>query len=240
MTRGWFSPNTPLIIAHRGLSAEAPENTLAAFSLAADIGADGVELDVQLSADGRPVIFHDSTLERLANRDVKVSDLTVAELKELDLGMGQTVPTLNELFETLGKRLLYNIELKSFHMRDRGLETAVAGSIEAFHLQNHVLISSFNPLSVRRARRALPHTTPVALLRYRAFWKYTYILASGEADHPHYSLVDEEYMAWARGRKYRINVWTVDDPREAQRLAKLGVHGIITRKPRLIRNSIAR
>jgi glycerophosphoryl diester phosphodiesterase len=235
---GWFVLNRPLIVAHRGASAYAPENTLAAFERAAELGADGIELDVQLSKDGRLVIIHDFDTARTTNGQGKVSDLTLAELQSFDAGEGQKIPTLDELFEMLGPRLLYNIEIKYFGWRDRGVETAVADRIAAYQLENHVLVSSFNPLAVRRARRQLPQSVPVALLRGTGLLKYGYWLADGEADHPHYSLVDEAYMVWAKKRGYRTNVWTVDDPAEAQRLARLGVNGIITNKPDLLRESL--
>jgi glycerophosphoryl diester phosphodiesterase len=215
-----------------------PENTLAAFALAAEQGADGVELDVQLARDGRLVIIHDFDIARTTDGQGKVADLTVAELQAFDAGQGQKIPTLDELFEMIGPRLLYNIEIKYFGWRDTGVETAVADRIAAYHLENHVLISSFNPLAVRRARRQLPQSTPVALIRGTGLLKYGYLLEDGEADHPHYSLVDADYMAWAKKRGYQTNVWTVDDPAEAQRLAQLGVNGIITNKPELIRESV--
>ena len=236
---GWFrSGNMPLIIAHRGASAAAPENTLAAFGLAAELGADGIELDVQMSGDGRLVVIHDFDAARTTNGQGKVAELTLAELQAFDAGAGQKIPTLDDVFEMLGPRLLYNIEIKYFGWRDRGVETAVADRIAAYHLENQVLISSFSPLAVRRARRQLPQTVPVALIRGTGLLKYGYWLADGQADHPNYALVDASYMAWAKKRGYQTNVWTVDDPAEARRLAQLGVNGLITNKPDLIRESV--
>ena len=234
----WFGADRPLIIGHRGASAYAPENTMAAFELAAEQGADGIEFDVQLSRDGRLVIIHDFDMSRTTNGQGKVVELTVAELQAFDAGQGQIIPTLDELFEAMGPRLLYNIEIKYFGWRDRGVETSVADRIAAYHLENHVLVSSFNPIAVRRARRQLPRSVPVALIRGSGLMKYTYWLAGGEADHPHYSLVDETYMVWAQKRGYQTNVWTVDDPVAAQRLARLGVNGLITNKPDLIRKGL--
>ena len=230
----WSSTGRPIILGHRGASADMPENTLAAFGLALEQGADGLELDVRLAGDGRVVICHDATVERISNGRGKISAMTVAELKRLDLGREQTIPTLDELFEMLGPQLLYNIELKSFGWPDDGLAAAVADRVAAYHLQNHVLISSFSPFAVRRARRVFPRSTPVALIRMPGLWYYTYLLASGEADHPHYTMIDEKYMAWARRRGYLVNTWTVDNPETARRLADLGVDGIITNKPAIV------
>jgi glycerophosphoryl diester phosphodiesterase len=238
----WLTASQPLIIAHRGASADAPENTLAAFALALEQQAGGVELDVQLSADGWPVIIHDDTVDRTSNGSGLVSQMSVAELQSLDLGLGQTVPTLDELFEAFGPSLLYNVEIKSdgllrTGLRDTGLEAA--DRIEAHHLQSHVLVSSFDPFCVRRARRYLSRTTPVAFLRESRAVQLAHHLLPAEADHPYYQLVDAPYMAWARKRGLRVNVWTVDDAADAQRLVNLGVHGIITNKPAFIRMQLS-
>lgn len=236
----WFTAPTPLIIGHRGASADAPENTLAAFALAVAQGADGVELDVQLAADGWPVVCHDFRVDRVTNGTGLVSQLTVAQLRELDAGQGEYVPTLDEVFELLGPGVLVNVELKNWDWRDKGLETAVADRIQSHNRERQVLVSSFNPFALRRARRHLTRSTSLALIRERGWLQYSYLLAQGQADHPHHSLVNERYMAWSRRRGYRVHVWTVDDPAEARRLAALGVHGLITNKPESIRVSLER
>ncbi|MCI0577989.1 MAG: glycerophosphodiester phosphodiesterase, partial [Chloroflexi bacterium] len=108
----WFTGRSPLIIAHRGASANAPENSFSAFALAAEERADGIELDVRLSADNWPVVLHDATLERTTDGRGPVSRQTVAQLQELNAGDDRPVPTLDELFEMFGPSLLYNVELK--------------------------------------------------------------------------------------------------------------------------------
>lgn len=236
----WHTAQTPLIIGHRGASAAAPENTLAAFGLAAEQGADGVELDVRLSADGDVVVIHDATVERTTTGRGKVRALRTAELRALDAGMEQGIPTLDDVFLTFGPSLLYNVELKDFGLSDGGLAIAVADRIEAYHLENQVVVSSFNPLAVRRARKSLSRTTMVAVIWEKGPRWLRHLGVQAEADHPHFSLVDEAYMAWAREKKYRVHVWTVDEPAEAQRLAALGVHGIITNNPALIREALGR
>jgi glycerophosphoryl diester phosphodiesterase len=193
---------------------------------------------VQFTADNQIVIFHDSTLERLAGSKRRVSGMTLSEIKKIDLGVGLAIATLDELFEMMGPRVLYNIELKELSLHDSGLETAVADRVESFGLQDLTLISSFNPFSVRRARKAFSRSVPVALNRSKGLLKYTYLLASEQADHPHHSLVDQSYMSWAEKRGYRVHAWTVDDPQEASRLVALGVHGIITNKPQLMRQHL--
>ena len=234
----WSSAPRPLIIGHRGASAEAPENTLAAFALAQEQGADGIELDVQLSADGWPVVIHDNTLARTTNGQGKVQQFTLAQLQALDAGEGQSIPTLDEFFETFGPGFLYNVELKTAALRNTGLAAAVADRIQAHHVENQTVVSSFNPLAVRRARRHLTQSTWVAHLSYTTILKYKYLLSASQAVHPHYRLVDADYMAWAQKMGWRVHVWTVDEPVEAQRLVDLGVHAISTRQPQLIRDAL--
>ncbi len=235
----WLSASKALIIGHRGASAALPENSLAAFALAVEQGADGIELDVQLSKDGRAVIVHDSTLERLCGNPRKVSELTAAQLKQEDLGEGQTVALLEELFELLGDSTLYNIELKDFSLRDQGLLARVVEQVSAFGLQSQTLISSFNPLLVRRAQRWFPPAAAVALIRGPGLLRHSNHVVDAAVENPHYSLVDESFMTRAARRGRCIFVWTVDDIVEARRLVTLGVHGIITNEPALLIDQLA-
>jgi glycerophosphoryl diester phosphodiesterase len=234
----WFSVTNPLIIGHRGASADAPENTLAAFQLAQAQGAEGIEFDVQLSADGWPVVMHDDDVARTTDGQGKVSALKLTDLKALTVGTDQQVPTLAEVFETLGPDFLYNVELKDFGVRDSGLATAVADCVRQFGYHHQVLASSFNPIMVRRARQKLAPESGVALIRYQAQMKAGHWLVEATADHPHYSLVNDDYMAWARENNLRVNVWTVDDTAEGRRLIDLGVHGLITNKPGTLREQL--
>lgn len=239
MASNWLLNEKPLVIAHRGAKADSIENTLAAFALAAEQGADGIELDVQFSVDDQLVIFHDHSLKHVSGSNKKVADLPLSELKSIDLGEDQRIPTLDELFEMMGPRLLYNIELKTTHMLDNGLETAVADRVESFGLQHLVLISSFNPFSVHRARRVFSRSTAVALIRQNAILKNIHHWVDVEADHPHYTLVNQDYMAWCAKHYLRTHVWTVNNEEQVLRLAELNVHGIITDKPEAVRQILA-
>src|SRR5512135_2653183 len=120
---------TPLVLAHRGASLHAPENTLAAFTLAADQGADGIELDVKLTRDGSIVVMHDATVDRTTTGHGRVSDLTLSEIKALDAGSNfepqfaqERVPLLEEVFAAVAGRLMINIELTNYASRRDGLE----------------------------------------------------------------------------------------------------------------------
>ncbi len=236
-----------LNFAHQGASAAAPANTLAAFRLAAEMGADGVELDAQVCRDGEVVVIHDFTVDRTTDGQGAVRRMTLAQLKELDAGRwfdptfaGERIPTLQEVFDALGHRLLINVELKSLPGRSRGLEAEVVRLIEDHNLTYRIIVSSFNPFSLRTVRRLNPNV-PIALLYapdqpvfLRRAWLA--MLAPHSFRHPHHRLVDERLMAWAQQKDCRVNTWTVDEPDEMRRLLALGVDGIITNHPdRLVR-----
>jgi len=234
----WLTATRPLIIGHRGAGADAPENTLAAFALALEQNADGIEFDVQLSADGVPVIIHDDTVDRTCNGTGRVTEMTLAELQALTIENEHAIPTLDEVFETLGRRTLYNIELKVLGVNDGGLAAAVADRIEGHGLGDRVIVSCFSPFVLREARRNLVRSIPVAHLRQHRLMRLAHTLVRAEADHPDHTLVDEAMMTWARRRGLRVNVWTVDDPAEAQRLIGLGVNGLITNRPGVLRTAL--
>jgi glycerophosphoryl diester phosphodiesterase len=241
-----FYLDRPLNFAHRGASHEAPENTLAAFLYAIELGADGIEFDIQLSSDGEPVVIHDFSLEATTNGSGPVHDKTLAELKALDAGRhfdpafaGQRIPTLQEVIDAVGQRLLLNIELKTATVRDDGLTAAVVHTIEENHLLDRVIISSFNPLALRRVRQLNPWI-PMGLLYapdlpvpLRKPWLRR--LIRFDALHPHYAMVNGEYVHWAQKQGYRIHTWTVDDPGDMWQLMRWGVDLIITNRPDLLR-----
>lgn len=237
----------PLVFGHRGASAYAPMNTLPAFELAADQGAAGIELDVHRSADGRPVIVHDFTVDSTTNGTGLVTAMTLSQLKALDAGAwfspsfaGTQVPTLDEVFEAVGQRLFVNVEIKAFGLRTDGVEEVVAACIARHNMQRRVIVSSFNPLTLRRFR-ALAPDVPVGFLYMPHIMSYTTWMLSGlphEARHPYHAMIDARLMRRAKEQGYRVNTWTVNDPERAAALRDLGVDCIITDKPDVIRAAL--
>lgn len=236
----WLSGHRPLNVAHRGASAAAPENTLAAFRAALELGADGVELDVQLSRDGEVVVCHNTTVDQTTDGHGPLRDMTLAELRTLDAGSwfgpefaGERIPTLQEVFDLIGNRALLNVEMKTVGLRSDGLEARVAEVIATNSLHRQVIVSSGNPLALWRLRCIDPRIllgllhAPYLPLFLRRAWLRP--LVRPEALHPHYTMVDAGYMRWAQGCS--VNVWTVDGPAEMRRLIGLGVKAIITNHP---------
>lgn len=239
----------PLVLAHRGASAYAPENTLAAFRLAFGMGADGIELDVMLTRDRVPVVIHDDSVDRTTNGKGAIKQMALAEAQLLDAGSwfdqkfhAEKIPTLEQVLEEFGTRGIVNIELKSRFPQSDGLELAVAQVIERTHTAERVLISSFNPLALYRITKIKPSLergllySPALPIYLRRTWLRP--LARPNALHPPSSLIDSKFVAWARRKGYRINTWTVDDPNEMKRLVALGVDAIMTNKPDLLREVV--
>jgi len=235
----WNRPDRLLIVGHRGASCSAPENTLASFRQAITEEADAIEFDVQLSADGHPVVIHDWSVRRTTNGRGVVRKLTLKELKQFDAGNGETIPTLHELFDTFGSSILYNLEIKDMSFYGYGLEEAIVSVVRDSRLAQHTLISSFNPLALRRIRSMLPDSVPLAINRSRGVaGQWHHQLAGAKVEHPAHDMVDAKYMRRAARKGLTIHAWTADEPEQAHRLALLGVNGIITNCPGRIRESL--
>ena len=227
----------PVIFAHRGASAHAPENTLAAFELAQEQGADGIELDVKLSADGIPVVFHDPILDRTTNGSGTLANFDLAALQKLDAGDGQRIPTLAQVFERLGRSLIINIELTNYTTPKDDLVEQVVALIKEHQLQSHILFSSFLQKNLKRAAELLPDLPRglLAIPRPMGIFARTFGFASPryQAIHPHHSNLSQRVVNNAHQRGQRVHVWTVNDPAQMRELKKWGVDGIITDDPKL-------
>jgi glycerophosphoryl diester phosphodiesterase len=217
---------------------------MAAFRLALELGADGVELDVHLSADGVPVVLHDFTLDATTDGTGPVSALPLAELRELDAGSsfdasfaGERIPTLEEVFGELGQDLLINVELKTMQRDDGGLGQAVVELVKRHGLADRVLISSFNPFALQTVSR-LDSRIPLGFLYAPGtLFLATRLLAAfmrsmtPAAINPHWALIREATVERAHARDRRVVAWTVDEPDRMRRLAEWGVDAIITNYP---------
>lgn len=235
-------PRHPQVFAHRGAKSVAPENTLPAFQKALEMGVDGIELDVQCTRDGEMVVIHDFDVAHTTNGTGKVADFTHAEITRLDAGShfggcfaGTPIPTLAQVFDLVGDRCMVNIEIKSIAL-DGGPEVeAVVKFIQSRRLHEQVIVSSFNPVSLIAMRW---HDPKIALgLLYSEelpiFLRRAWLgpLIAPEALHPHYKMIDAEYIHWAHRQGHYVNTWTVNDLAEAKRLADFGVDTIISDVP---------
>ncbi len=229
----------PLIFGHRGAPRQAPQNTLASFRAAANIGADGVELDVYLTKDGVPVVIHNKLVDETTDGSGLVTEMTLAQVKKLDAGssfspafVGEQIPTLEETLATLNQQLLFNIELKPAGKRSIELVNAVAEIIQRLHLNRRVWFSSYEPYLLYRMRALRPEI-PGGILCYPPilFSQLLSLITPHEALHPYFELISEKMVRRAHRRGIRLATWTVDSLDVAQQLAGWGVDVLISNEP---------
>lgn len=230
-----------LNIAHRGFSGKYPENTLLAFRKAIEIGADGIELDVQISKDGELVIIHDEAVDRTCDGKGLIAEMTLDEIKQLDASAGfrglygvNRIPTLREYFELVKPvdGFITNIELKTGINEYPGIEKKVYDLIKEFELEDRIIISSFNHFSVKRFMELCPTMKCGFLVEdwILDFGKYAKE-HNAQFVHPRFNSVTDETVAEILSNGIGINTWTVNTEEEVRRLYKLGVNAVIGNFP---------
>lgn len=224
------------VIAHRGASFEAPENTLVAFERAIDAHADGIELDV-MEVDGEIFVFHDRYLRRLAAHPGRFQDLTQEQIRALRVFSQHPVPTLDETLAFIAGRCWVNIELKSAVDLTRLLST-IEHAIQAHGFENEqFLISAFNHHWLRDIKQARPATRIGALSASCMLDYATFAEALGAYSvHIDVDFVTPELVTDAHQRGLLLYVYTVDEPEDILMLQEWGVDGIFTNHPRHSRN----
>jgi len=230
------------IIAHRGASGAAPENTLASVRRAIEDGADWIEIDVQESADGHVIVVHDSDFMKLAGVNLKVWEGTLAEVRELDVGgsfasefTGEQVPTLAEVLEEVKGRSGLIVELK-YYGHDQALEQRVVDLIEAADMQEQTMIMSLKYAGIKKIRDLRPDWT-VGLLSAQAIGDLTRIDANFLAVSTR--LANSSFIRSAQTAGKQVYAWTVNDALTMSHMMSLGIDGVITDEPRLGRQVLA-
>lgn len=229
-----------MIIAHRGASRQAPENTMPAFIKALELGAGGLELDVHLSSDGRLVVIHDEQVDRTSNGTGFVKDMSFSELKELDFGSwfsarykDARIPGLEEVLKLIDKwDGILNIEIKNGPVFYPGIERAVVDAIDKYKLAGRTIISSFNHYSLAEIRKINPgiKTAPLYMAGLFEPWDYARRLGA-YAIHPLFYNIVPEVMNGCKLNNIKVNPFTVDRPEHIRAMAAAGVDGIITNVP---------
>jgi glycerophosphoryl diester phosphodiesterase len=246
-----IQPQPPLIFAHRGASAYAPENTLAAFEIAIQQGADLVEMDAKLSADQKVVILHDRTVDRTTDGSGRVSDLPLSELKKLNASHGfrdqypaESIPTFSEALELCAGRIGINLELGNYATPFDRLPEELAKIIKNHPYKTDILVSAFHPVPLRKFHSLVPEVK-IGLLARRGvegFLSRGWLgrtLIPYTALHPDKNDVTPAMIKTARKFGYSINPFTVNEQEEMAHLISLGVNGLITDDPRLAREVIS-
>lgn len=235
---------TTKIWAHRGASAAAPENTMTAFELAVKQGADGIELDVHLSADHELVVTHDENCRRVTGTDGMVGAMTLQQLRQLNFAQfragfdSQSIPTLADVFDLIRPTgMMINVELKNSLFFYPGLEEKVLDLTAAYGMQDQVCLSSFNHASMVKASRLIADRTlgiGCGLL-YSAglFEPWDYARRIGvSALHPHLAnLLIPNLVQDCHAAGIAIHAWTIDQPDHLRQTLLLGIDAIITNVP---------
>jgi len=239
----WAAPSSrPLLLGHRGARHAAPENTFAAFDLALDEGAEGVELDVRLNASGEVIVCHDVTLERVTEgRDRRsLHKMSSSECSAIRLAQGERLPRLSDVIDWAERRqACVNIELKMDGHRRWPLVRAVALMTRERALSGNLLVSSFNPLAVVTHRALAPGVPTAWLVESRLMAELSPLRSTGSvALHPKESLVTASAISSWKRRGQRVHVWTVNAAARAQELAALGVDCLITDNPGLLKSAL--
>ena len=226
----------PIALAHRGGGAEATENTMRAFCNAVDLGYHYLETDVRVSADGVVVVFHDEDLSRLCGRPERVADLSATELAAARVHGTEPIPTLDELLETLPDARL-NIDCKS----DTGVRP-LSDTVRRHGALDRVCLTSFSDRRVRALRRALGDglctaagTWELTLLKLTG-WPLGALAAQVPVRRGPITVVTPRFLRRCRRRNIAVHVWTIDEAAEIHRLLDLGVGGIMTDRPAVLRD----
>ena len=246
-------PTPPLVIAHRGDSAHRPENTLAAFAGALELGVSAVELDIQLTRDGHVVVIHDVDLERTTSGRGDVRQLTLAEVRAVSAGYpdrfggtwaGERVPTLAEALALLRERARAMIEIKAESVTQDetgGVEARAVEEIRRAGMVDTVALISFDQRAILRLRQLAPEIS-----RGRIFGRTTAdeLLADARASAsevvlPHKSQLNDALVARVHAAGIKLATWVVDEPEELRELARFDLYGVGSNRPGVLLEAIA-
>ena len=235
----------PTVMAHRGLSADAPENTLYAFSDAISVGADFIELDVQQTRDGVLVVMHDSNLKRTTGVNKDIWDVDYADIQNLDAGSwfdpayaNARIPTLEETLQFVDKRAKLNIEIKPTKHGSDTLEQDVAELITRYQYTDACYVTSFSYGSLKKVKEANPEirTGYLMSVAYGQFYSLKY----ADAFSLNKVFVTSQVVNAAHQQGKQIFAWTVNSMSEVRSLCNLHVDSIITDDPVMVQNVISR
>lgn len=233
-----------VITGHRGASGLAPENTLASFKKAMEIGADFSELDVTMTKDSQLIILHDDTLERTTNDSGNVWEKTLAELKTLDAGSwfnsefaGEPLPTLAEVIDLVKGKMKLNIEIK-VNGHEPGIVEKVVQTVRDKGFADQCIITSFDHPTVERVIEIAPEI-PAGFI-FSKYPEFSVFEGKWPILSVKYKLVDQEFIKKAQAVNKQVYVWTVNDEELMRQMIDLGVDGIITNYPNVLKEVLAR
>lgn len=239
-----------LVFGHRGFSGNYPENTMLAFRKAVEVGADGIELDVHLSKDGELMVIHDEALARTTGKEGFVCNYLRSELEQIKASKTQndrfneSIPSFEEYCTfASGQKIVTNIEIKSGDWWYQDIERKTVDMVYRFGIQDRVIFSSFNWLSVVRCKSIAPEIPCGLLFAKEQDVKRVAYLAKDhgiEYLHPDFHLVDQAMVDDCRRTGVEMNVWTVNTPKEMEPLIRCKARSVISNYPDMCLKELGR
>ncbi|WP_163102649.1 glycerophosphodiester phosphodiesterase [Peribacillus alkalitolerans] len=233
--------NTTMVFAHRGSAGTHPENTMLSFREAERVGADGIELDIQLTKDNQIVVIHDETIDRTTNGKGFVKDYTVMKLKQFNASFSFTskwgessIPTLEEVLQWMqGNRLRLIIELKNTRFLYPGMEEKAITMVRKYSMQDRVILTSFNHYSLVYCTQLSPDIETAPLYRDGLFmpWIYAQSIRAGSI-HPSIKVAPDNIIKMAMDAGIKVRPYTINDANQMKALFDIGCSGIITDYPK--------
>ena len=219
------------VLGHRGAPAYEPENTLASFKKAIELGVDQIELDLRFSKDSKLVVIHDEKLDRTTNGKGLVREFTLAELKKLDAGKGEKIPTLQEVIDLIrDKGIFLQIELKESNMQRHLLDL-----IQKNNLEERVMVISFLHEELRKIKELNPNIKTGILIGQKSIDPLERLRqVRADAISMRHTLVNKRLVERLHQNNIELTVWVVNEPRDVSRAIELGVDTIGTDKPDLV------
>jgi glycerophosphoryl diester phosphodiesterase len=237
-----LNTNTLFIYGHRGVPSQAPENTLYSFKRAFELNVNGIELDVQITKDNILVVHHDPHLEQLTGKQTFISTLTYKELLSIDARGGsfdslefQRIPRLEDVLEILPENMVINIEIKSQQLCSQGMEKPLVDSIIKYNLLNRAIVSSFNPLRLRKIKSLNSKITTAQLWdKDEEFssirWMY---ISRPDLFHGNIDQFNEDMISELNSLGLQIYAYTVNSKEQLAKVKHLNLHGIFTDNPKI-------
>lgn len=233
------------VFAHRGYSGRYPENTMLAFEKAVEAGCDGIELDIQTTKDGVLVVFHDETIDRVTDGSGRIADYTFAELKEFNAAALWSgihgicrIPSFEEYcLWASGQSLITNVELKTGKYYYENIEEDAAAMIYKYGLEQRIIFSSFNHVSIVKTKALAPDIPCAALIEETGFGNVAYYCSKYgfEYCHPGIGGLTEDIVNECKEKGIGLNVWTVNHMGDLEQLMSWGCEGVITNYPGVCR-----
>jgi glycerophosphoryl diester phosphodiesterase len=223
-----------IVTGHRGAAGLEPENTIRSFKRALTLGVDQVELDVHFTRDRALVVIHDDTVDRTTNGRGPVHALTLDEVRTLDAGKGEQVPTLQEVIDLVKGRAVLQIELKGL-----GVEEAVVTTVEANRIVDEVVVTSFRHYMVRKVKALNPRVSTGVLFRCLPLDAPRLARDAGaDGLHPHVNYIDARLVEDGHRYGLKVRAWNTDDPEQMRWLLTLGVDAIGSNRPDILLNVV--